>query len=85
MHTMTNRIVEIDDAHIRRTLNVFRLLGNYQRIGLITVTLYPEDVPEDGNYVNVIVSTPDGHVMIQDGILEVIIDGYHLHAATVEL
>lgn len=85
MHTMTNSICGIDDAHMRCTLKAFRQFGKDQRVGQITVNNHPEDVPRDVNYGTVIAITPDGHVTPQKGVSVVVIDGHHRNEAIFKL
>lgn len=60
---------------MRCALNEFRQLKNDQRAGRISVTLHPENVPENGDCGSVIFWTRDGYVTLQEGIRVFTIDG----------
>lgn len=78
MHVMTNRICYLEEPQWNCKLTAFRQYVYDQHFGIITVTIHPFDVPENGNAGNLIFRPPDenGVLRLKEVIRVIIIDGH---------
>lgn len=87
MEVMPNLIRDVDYSHWNCTVTAFLLFGYDQRVGRITVTDHPLDVPLNVNAPDLIVTPPEDNVVptFKYSILIIIIDRYHRYEAICQL
>ena len=85
MNVMPNGVRELYEAHCVSTANAIRQCGHDERVGRMTVTIHPDDVPAGTTARTLMERGEDGVLQLLDGIRAFIIDGHLRHAAIGEL
>lgn len=85
IHTMDTCLRDLVSSHVEYTMNQLRLTGIDERVGRITVTVPPDEVPENGEFISVFQTTPHGEMFLRQGVRVVIVDSHHRHPAIGEM
>ena len=84
MQTFGHRIRPINRVHVEAFLQQVRVGGNEMRVGSMTVTIHPDDLPNNGRLEDVM-DVVNGRNIIHQGVRVFIVDGHHRHVVFGEL
>lgn len=87
MHIIKHGIRGMNDCHLASIFKTFWLYVYDARVGRITVTIRPEDVPEDGVVSSLIVSSPvrNAELTLQEDVIVLIVHRNHRIKTIVDL